>query len=568
MSAVDKDGSPPELCDYTLSEAIDALGFGAFQLLLTLSLGIAMLSDSMEVMALVVLGPALECTWGISKTDVALITTCVFLGVAIGSPLWGYISDKIGRKNTLIVSCTLLLVFGISTVFAPTLKWFLALRFFVGICLSCFPVCYVLLAEYVPSKMRGRATTLMQFVWAFGGIILLLFAWGMMTTPESWKELLLVCVVPIVIFLGAGYWLPESLLYLFKKGHEEKARNLLKSVAFMNGKVNGFEQMRIVNTVSNNEVSSGSEGSLCKVLKEIYVIVQPDKILLTIKLWSMWFLNGIAYYGIILSTTTILRALDECDKNIPVQVEISSAYNVTFNYGTVGGNKEQTPISLENSSNDTLKTCKLLTPDEYHRLILETVAEFPAVLITAYALDVIGRKNTYLVSTGIFVLSITPLCIKPCEMTKSWATFLLFCARGCTVAWNTTDFVYTPENYPTKVRATALGICSCLMRFGVMITPFIGQVLMSNSVTLGTLIYILAGAITFLLSISLPSETTVADLSTIGESVLEGDPISNICTSPGAFMMEQENKENERLLKDEHESSSIRHYGKSSSGNQ
>ena len=130
MNAVDKDGSLSKLCDYTLSEAIGALGFGAFQIRLTISLGTIMLSDSMEIMALAVLGPALECTWGISKTGVALITTCVFLGLAIGGPLWGYVSDRFGRKSTLIISCTLLLVFGISTVFAATFKWFLVLRFF------------------------------------------------------------------------------------------------------------------------------------------------------------------------------------------------------------------------------------------------------------------------------------------------------------------------------------------------------------------------------------------------------------------------------------------------------
>ena len=114
MTNVVKDSSLPKFINYSLSEAIDALRFGAFQILLAIGLGLALLSDSMEIMVLAVLGPALECTWNISKTSVALITTCVFLGMAISAPLWGYASDRFGRKKVLIVSSSFLFIFGLS----------------------------------------------------------------------------------------------------------------------------------------------------------------------------------------------------------------------------------------------------------------------------------------------------------------------------------------------------------------------------------------------------------------------------------------------------------------------
>ena len=64
-----------------ISAAIDLIGFGRFQLLLSLAVGFAFVADAMEMMILSILGPALRCTdWRISKYDQALLTTVVFLG--------------------------------------------------------------------------------------------------------------------------------------------------------------------------------------------------------------------------------------------------------------------------------------------------------------------------------------------------------------------------------------------------------------------------------------------------------------------------------------------------------
>lgn len=95
----------------------------------------------------------------------------------------------------------------------------------------------------------------------------------------------------------------------------------------------------------------------------------------------------------------------------------------------------------------------------------------------------------------------------------------LLCARASSSAWATCNYVYTPENYPTEIRALSLGTSSTFKRIGVMITPFIAQVLMVYSVALGALTYIIVGAIAFSLSIFLPIESMGVDLSNVGEPV-------------------------------------------------
>ena len=141
--------------------------------------------------------------------------------------------------------------------------------------------------------------------------------------------------------------------------------------------------------------------------------------------------------------------------------------------------------------------CKTLDSDEYKSLIWQALAEFPALLITAFIIDIIGRKATFLIATGIFTVSLFPLLLS-CEIGKYWANILLICSRGSSLAWNSCLYVYTPENYPTEIRALSLGTGSTFMRIGVMITPFIAQVLMAYSVALGAFAYIAVGALSLI----------------------------------------------------------------------
>ena len=65
---------------YTVSHAIDALGFGSYQVLLSLIVGMAYVADAMEMMLLSVLAPALHCHFHITQLQQASLTTVVFLG--------------------------------------------------------------------------------------------------------------------------------------------------------------------------------------------------------------------------------------------------------------------------------------------------------------------------------------------------------------------------------------------------------------------------------------------------------------------------------------------------------
>lgn len=65
---------------YTVGEAIDHLGFGRFQIMLVIVVGMAYMADTMEIMVLSILAPALSCEWSIEPWEEAFMTSIVFFG--------------------------------------------------------------------------------------------------------------------------------------------------------------------------------------------------------------------------------------------------------------------------------------------------------------------------------------------------------------------------------------------------------------------------------------------------------------------------------------------------------
>jgi hypothetical protein len=65
--------SPPDT--FTVTQAVNAFGFGKFQVKLSLFTGLCWMADSMEMTILSILSPALHCDWHITRYQQALTTT-------------------------------------------------------------------------------------------------------------------------------------------------------------------------------------------------------------------------------------------------------------------------------------------------------------------------------------------------------------------------------------------------------------------------------------------------------------------------------------------------------------
>ena len=106
---------------------------------------------------------------------------------------------------------------------------------------------------------------------------------------------------------------------------------------------------------------------------EMYkLILGPDNLFLTIAIWSLWFLTGIVYYGIIISSLSIIGGLEQCyDKNTGQQTNLSNGSEVPTN---------------------TESPCNQLDPSDYEYFIWNTAVAFPSIFIAVFIIDTVGRS--------------------------------------------------------------------------------------------------------------------------------------------------------------------------------
>lgn len=197
----------------------------------------------------------------------------------------------------------------------------------------------------------------------------------------------------------------------------------------------------------------------------------------TIYLWLIWFQCAFAYYGLVLLSTALFQEQDALDSGA----------------NTCPAMKENCELS-----------CKTLNKSDYHDLLWVTLSEFPGLLITMLILEVVGRKMTMAITFFGFAGFSTLVLF---ASSRATLTFFLFSARALISGGFQASFVYTPEAYPTNVRALGLGTCSGMARIGALLTPFVAQVMMETNKTLGILIYAVLACMAGVCALLLPIET-------------------------------------------------------------
>ncbi|XP_049909750.1 synaptic vesicle 2-related protein-like [Epinephelus moara] len=468
---------------FTIDDVLEGIGFGKFQWKMSILTGLSWIADAMEMMLLSILSPQLHCEWRLPGYQVALITSVVFVGMGLGAPFWGNVCDTYGRRVGLTMSMCWAIMYGILSAFAPVYGWLLVLRALVGFGIGGSAQSVTLYSEFLPVKARGICVMLIAAFWAIGSVFEVLLALFIMPTL-GWRALLGLSTIPMAIFICFCFWLPESARFHLLLGQTEKAMATLTRIANDNGKP--MPQGRLIT---------------CKQTKHARIkdLFTPQYRKTTILLLFTWFVNAFTYYGIVLLTTELFQTGNKC--------------------AAAHGAKIEPKCNLE---------CKYLTSADYKDLLWTTMAEFPGIVIVLLGIDCIGRKKSMALTFFVFSLFILPLyaCIG-----RLGITICIFIARASVSGGFQVVFVYTPEVYPTEIRAFAMGTCSAVARLGALITPFVAQVLLRASLPVTLSFYCVLSLLGGIVSLLLPIETLGRTLQESGHDQEAGEqtvaPTSN-----------------------------------------
>lgn len=175
--------------------------------------------------------PLLMQEWALSTVQAGLLASTALFGMMFGAMSFGTLSDKIGRKKTIMICVTLFSGFTFLGAFASNPTEFGILRFLAGLGIGgVMPNVVALMTEYAPKRIRSTLVALMFSGYAIGGMSsALLGAW--LVPQFGWKIMFLLAGAPLLLLPVIWMFLPESLMYLTAKNETEKSRGIIQKIA-------------------------------------------------------------------------------------------------------------------------------------------------------------------------------------------------------------------------------------------------------------------------------------------------------------------------------------------------
>lgn len=169
----------------------------------------------------------------LSTTQVQTVTAAIVWGEIIGALFGGWISNKIGRKRSIVIVATGYAIFCLTSALSFNEASLWTSRFFLGLTIGLSLIAVPLfVAESVPAAFRGRSLVLYQVMGVIGIIIGYLFSAGLAeANPDwNWRLMLGIAALPALILLFVLVKLPETPNWLMMKGRRAEAIEVLKRI--------------------------------------------------------------------------------------------------------------------------------------------------------------------------------------------------------------------------------------------------------------------------------------------------------------------------------------------------
>ena len=405
---------------------------------------------------------------------------CALIGSIIGVLFAGILSDKFGRKSTMILSAILFSTSAIGCAVSTDFNQLVIYRIIGGVGIGVVSIISPLyISEVAVAQYRGRLVSLYQLAVTIGflGAYLVNYQllgysmsnpdvstgwWNLVFVSEVWRGMLGMETLPAIMFFIIIFFIPESPRWLILKGREEKATNILERI-YTSSKEALF-QLTETKSVLSSESKSEWKLLLQPGIRKAVIIGVCIAVL-----GQFMGVNAVLYYG----------------------------PSIFENAGLSGG--------------DSL----------FYQVLVGLVNTLTTVLALVI-IDKVGRKKLVYYGVSGMVISLV-LIATYFIYGESWGIssiflliFFLFYVFCCAVSICAVVFVLLSEMYPTRVRGLAMSIAGFALWIG---TYLIGQLppwMLQNLPPAGTFILFAIMCVPYMLIVwKLVPETTGKSLEEI-----------------------------------------------------
>jgi MFS family permease len=162
---------------------------------------------------------------GMSKTTAGSLGTLTLLASGIGGVLFGFLADRVGRKQALMASILTYSVCSFASGLATSIAMLAVARFVLGLGMGGeWNTGATLVAETWPTEFRAKAISIVQSSWALGFAVAALVA-GPVARYFGWRAVFFVGVLPAVVTLWIQRSVPESEMWRERVTRDESIKD-------------------------------------------------------------------------------------------------------------------------------------------------------------------------------------------------------------------------------------------------------------------------------------------------------------------------------------------------------
>lgn len=399
---------------------LDDLNTFRFQLWAPVLLGVIMMFDSWDSIAIAYVMPSLREEWGLNPAAVGSLISAGYFGQFIGAIALGAVAEKFGRMPVFVAAVVVMGLLALVAAFAPNYQLLMGVRFIQGIAIGgALPVSITYINELAPTKTRGRYFALFQFLCMSGYAVCSLSS-TVIIPSLGWRWLFGIGVVPLILLPLVLATLPESPRWLARAGRFDLANKALN-------KLGG--QSVPAEVAAMPAVAAPPEPRV-----PLTTVFKPPYTRRTGVIIALWFLTAFTNFGLVTWAPSIFVSVFKLP--LELSLKLAAAPTVLF---------------------------LLITP------------------VIAMLLDRVGRRPLAMICMTVCAISLLTLAALNTSLPMGlMITMVIFgqlaSSGGALILWP-----FSAENYPTLVRAVALGIASSTARAASMLTPlFVGVILASG----------------------------------------------------------------------------------------
>jgi AAHS family benzoate transporter-like MFS transporter len=264
--------------------------------------------------------PLLMQEWGLSAVQAGLLASTALFGMMFGAMSFGTLSDKLGRKKTIMICVAIFSGFTFLGAFASSPVEFGILRFLAGLGIGgVMPNVVALMTEYAPKRIRSTLVAIMFSGYAIGGMAsALLGAW--LVADHGWKIMFFIAGIPFVALPIIWKFLPESLMFLTKKGETAQVAEIVQ-------KISPEQKLNAETRFVLNDVIAGDEAPL-------RALFQQGRMFSTLMFWVAFFMCLLMVYAL---GSWLPKLMIQAGYSLGASMLFLFALNIGGMVGAIGG---------------------------------------------------------------------------------------------------------------------------------------------------------------------------------------------------------------------------------------